>query len=72
MYVIDMNSKLELTALMIPRPGTSPIPLVRTCPYLLDGRFWHRLFPALSASRPVSVAPRPRRLPGVLGGDTRS
>ncbi|XP_053514541.1 cation channel sperm-associated auxiliary subunit delta [Artibeus jamaicensis] len=27
MYVIDMNSKLELTALMIPRPGTSPIPL---------------------------------------------
>ncbi|XP_005661361.1 cation channel sperm-associated protein subunit delta [Sus scrofa] len=28
MYTIDMNSKLELTALMIPRPGTSPVPLV--------------------------------------------
>ncbi|XP_016053380.1 PREDICTED: cation channel sperm-associated protein subunit delta [Miniopterus natalensis] len=27
MYVIDMNSKLELTALMIPRPGMSPVPL---------------------------------------------
>ncbi|XP_054418101.1 cation channel sperm-associated auxiliary subunit delta [Pteronotus mesoamericanus] len=27
MFIIDMNSKLELTALMIPRPGTSPIPL---------------------------------------------
>uniref|UniRef100_A0A8C3X037 Cation channel sperm-associated auxiliary subunit delta n=1 Tax=Catagonus wagneri TaxID=51154 RepID=A0A8C3X037_9CETA len=28
MYTIDMNSQLELTALMIPRPGTSPVPLV--------------------------------------------
>ncbi|XP_071066102.1 cation channel sperm-associated auxiliary subunit delta isoform X2 [Dasypus novemcinctus] len=28
MYTIDMNSKLELSALMIPRPGTSPIPIV--------------------------------------------
>ncbi|XP_044110394.1 cation channel sperm-associated protein subunit delta [Neovison vison] len=27
MYTIDMNSKLELTALMIPRPGKSLIPL---------------------------------------------
>nr|KAF6479327.1 cation channel sperm associated auxiliary subunit delta [Molossus molossus] len=27
MYIIDMNSELELTALMIPRPGTSPVPL---------------------------------------------
>ncbi|KAK1342846.1 hypothetical protein QTO34_015613 [Cnephaeus nilssonii] len=27
MYTIDMNSKLELTAMMIPRPGTSPVPL---------------------------------------------
>ncbi|XP_036170447.1 cation channel sperm-associated protein subunit delta [Myotis myotis] len=26
MYTIDMNSKLELTAEMIPRPGTSPVP----------------------------------------------
>ncbi|KAI4541552.1 hypothetical protein MG293_008694, partial [Ovis ammon polii] len=30
MYTIDMNSQLELTALMIPRPGTLPVPLVRT------------------------------------------
>ncbi|XFG02304.1 hypothetical protein AB1E19_005928 [Capra hircus] len=28
MYTIDMNSQLELTALMIPRPGTLPVPLV--------------------------------------------
>ncbi|XP_057396453.1 cation channel sperm-associated auxiliary subunit delta [Balaenoptera acutorostrata] len=28
MYTIDMNSELELTALMIPRPSTSPVPLV--------------------------------------------
>ncbi|XP_027441098.1 cation channel sperm-associated protein subunit delta isoform X3 [Zalophus californianus] len=28
MYTIDMNSKLELTALMIPRPGMSLVPLV--------------------------------------------
>ncbi|XP_076977150.1 cation channel sperm-associated auxiliary subunit delta isoform X2 [Tamandua tetradactyla] len=28
MYTIDMNSKLELSALMIPRPGKSPIPIV--------------------------------------------
>ncbi|XP_023394365.1 cation channel sperm-associated protein subunit delta [Pteropus vampyrus] len=28
MYNIDMNSKLELAALMIPRPSTSPVPLV--------------------------------------------
>uniref|UniRef100_A0A9L0KID3 Cation channel sperm-associated auxiliary subunit delta n=1 Tax=Equus asinus TaxID=9793 RepID=A0A9L0KID3_EQUAS len=28
MYTIDMNSALELTALMIPRPGMSPVPLV--------------------------------------------
>ncbi|XP_058393890.1 cation channel sperm-associated auxiliary subunit delta [Diceros bicornis minor] len=28
MYTIDMNSQLELSALMIPRPGTSPVPLV--------------------------------------------
>ncbi|ELR52075.1 Transmembrane protein 146 [Bos mutus] len=27
MYTIDMNSQLELTALMIPRPGTLPVPL---------------------------------------------
>ncbi|XP_047700364.1 cation channel sperm-associated auxiliary subunit delta isoform X3 [Prionailurus viverrinus] len=27
MYSIDMNSKLQLTALMIPRPGRSPVPL---------------------------------------------
>ncbi|ELK19435.1 Transmembrane protein 146 [Pteropus alecto] len=27
-YNIDMNSKLELAALMIPRPSTSPVPLV--------------------------------------------
>ncbi|XP_004688925.1 PREDICTED: cation channel sperm-associated protein subunit delta [Condylura cristata] len=27
MFTIDMNSKLELTALMIPRPGKSPAPL---------------------------------------------
>ncbi|XP_039103410.1 cation channel sperm-associated protein subunit delta isoform X2 [Hyaena hyaena] len=27
MYIIDMNSNLELTALMISRPGTSPVPL---------------------------------------------
>ncbi|XP_015419787.1 PREDICTED: cation channel sperm-associated protein subunit delta [Myotis davidii] len=26
MYTIDMNSKLELTAEMIPRPGTTPVP----------------------------------------------
>lgn len=36
MYNIDMNSKLELAALMIPRPSTSPVPLVRTPPYLRD------------------------------------
>ncbi|KAB0400781.1 hypothetical protein E2I00_004804 [Balaenoptera physalus] len=35
MYTIDMNSELELTALMIPRPSTSPVPLVRTL-YLLN------------------------------------
>lgn len=35
MYTIDMNSQLELTALMIPRPGTLPVPLVRTL-YLFD------------------------------------
>nr|KAF6400571.1 cation channel sperm associated auxiliary subunit delta [Rousettus aegyptiacus] len=28
MYIIDMNSKLELAAFMIPRPGTSPVPVV--------------------------------------------
>ncbi|XP_059744621.1 cation channel sperm-associated auxiliary subunit delta isoform X5 [Bos taurus] len=28
MYTIDMNSQLELTALMIPRPGMLPVPLV--------------------------------------------
>ncbi|XP_052602810.1 cation channel sperm-associated auxiliary subunit delta isoform X2 [Peromyscus californicus insignis] len=28
MFTIDMNSKLELSALMIPRPGKIPIPLV--------------------------------------------
>ncbi|KAB0356226.1 hypothetical protein FD754_000382, partial [Muntiacus muntjak] len=28
MYTIDMNSQLELTALMIPQPGTLPVPLV--------------------------------------------
>ncbi|KAG8519067.1 Cation channel sperm-associated protein subunit delta, partial [Galemys pyrenaicus] len=27
MFTIDMNSKLELTAFMIPRPGQSPVPL---------------------------------------------
>ncbi|XP_019286329.2 cation channel sperm-associated auxiliary subunit delta isoform X2 [Panthera pardus] len=27
MYSIDMNSELQLTALMIPRPGRSPVPL---------------------------------------------
>ncbi|XP_045347629.1 cation channel sperm-associated protein subunit delta isoform X2 [Leopardus geoffroyi] len=27
MYSIDMNSKLQLTALMIPRPGRSPVPM---------------------------------------------
>ncbi|XP_027403200.1 cation channel sperm-associated protein subunit delta isoform X7 [Bos indicus x Bos taurus] len=35
MYTIDMNSQLELTALMIPRPGMLPVPLVRTL-YLFD------------------------------------
>lgn len=45
MYIIDMNSKLELTALMIPRPGTLPVPLVRTS-YLLDACPWsHALCP---------------------------
>lgn len=38
MYTIDMNSKLELTALMIPRPGKSLIPLVRPPPEF-GGRF---------------------------------
>ena len=61
-----MNSKLELTALMIPRPGTSPIPLVRTSPYLLDKCFWYMMFPVFLASRPVPIVPRPRKLPGVL------
>uniref|UniRef100_A0A8C2LUL4 Cation channel sperm-associated auxiliary subunit delta n=1 Tax=Cricetulus griseus TaxID=10029 RepID=A0A8C2LUL4_CRIGR len=28
MFTIDMNSKLDLSALMIPRPGKTPIPLV--------------------------------------------
>ncbi|XP_055473738.1 cation channel sperm-associated auxiliary subunit delta isoform X1 [Psammomys obesus] len=28
MFTIDMNSKLELSALFVPRPGKSPIPLV--------------------------------------------
>ncbi|XP_037679919.1 cation channel sperm-associated protein subunit delta [Choloepus didactylus] len=28
MYTIDMNSQLELSALMIPRPGRSPVPIV--------------------------------------------
>uniref|UniRef100_A0A673T742 Cation channel sperm-associated auxiliary subunit delta n=1 Tax=Suricata suricatta TaxID=37032 RepID=A0A673T742_SURSU len=57
MYTIDMNSNLELTALMVPRPGTSPLPLAMVSnPYSLglqvtiyeegytyDGNTRHRL-----------------------------
>ncbi|XP_019566308.2 cation channel sperm-associated auxiliary subunit delta [Rhinolophus sinicus] len=57
MFIIDMNSELELTALMIARPGTSPVPLAMVSnPYSLglqaviyedsytyDGNTKHRL-----------------------------
>ncbi|XP_036315418.1 cation channel sperm-associated protein subunit delta [Pipistrellus kuhlii] len=57
MYTIDMNSKLELTAVMIPRPGTSPVPLAmvsnphslglnvfnQEVDYTYDGNTKHRL-----------------------------
>ena len=54
MYTIDMNSALELTALMIPRPGMSPVPLVRTSPSLFDERFRYVSFPASLAPRPCA------------------
>ena len=41
MYSIDMNSKLQLTALMIPRPGRSPVPLVRPPPPDAIRCFWY-------------------------------
>lgn len=42
-----MNSELELTALMVPRPGTSPVPLVRTSPYLLGEHFCGMALPSV-------------------------
>lgn len=47
-----MNSRLELAALMIPRPGTAPVPVVRMPPYLLEECFRFTVLPSVLGLTP--------------------